>query len=362
MEKHNGKIGIREYVAMVILAIGTKLTDDTPALLFQKLDNTAWMTPIFTGLISIIPIYLLLKVISNYPHHNLMDIFQLVLGKPIGYLIVLLLWLIGTIAIILDSAIYTDIIGTMYFTKTPTIFIYIILMTVCAYGAKKGIEQIGSVAWAIIPYIKISLFIALILTFTKGNLNYIFPVFGPGKWEVVKESSLKLSIFADILYFGFILTSISSVKDFKKGTWISLTILMIEFPLEMLAYLSLFDYESVKLLNYPFHETIRYISIGFLTNMETFFFPFWVLASFVRFSVYLYLSAVIFGWLTKIKDFHYMIPTLASLIVILGMIPETPTFTISRMEDIIYNLISPSFFFLPVLLWIITNLRGGFIR
>lgn len=359
MEQHTGKIGIREYVAMVILAIGTKLADDTPAILFEKLENASWIAPFITGFISIIPIFLLLKVLSQYPNSNLMEILQITLGKPIGYLIVLLLWIMGLMANTLDSAIYTDIIGTMYFTETPTIFIYIVLMAVSGYGAKKGLEQIGSVAVSVITYIKVSLFIALILALFKGNFNFIFPIFGPGKWEVIKESSLKVSLFIDFIYLGVIASYVSSTKAFTRGTWISLIILIIEIPIAMLAYLSLFDYESVKLLNYPFHETIRYISLGFLTNIETFFFPFWLLASFVRFSIYLYISAVMFGWLFKIKNYEYLIPTFATLIVILGMIPESPTFTIADIKEKALNIATPTFFFLPLLLWIMMKIRGG---
>jgi spore germination protein KB len=359
MEQHKGKIGLKEYIAIIILTIGTKLADDTPAIIFDKLYTATWMLPIVTGLISIIPIYFLLRISSHYPKSNLMDICQRLFGKAVGYIIILLLWIIGMTAYTLDTAIYTDIIGTMYFTETPTIVIYMILMGVSAYGAKKGLEQIGSVAWAVFAYVMISLSIALILAFGNGNSHYLFPIFGPGKWEIVKESSLKLSIFCDFIYFGVIATNISSNKDYRKGTWISLVILIIVLPIAIMAYLILFDYESVKLLNYPFHETIRYISIGFLTSIETFFLPFWLVASFIRFSVYLYLSAIMFGWLFRIKNFEYLIPTLATLIVIVGMIPETPTFSVLDIKGKIMNLITPFFLILPILLWLLMKLRGG---
>jgi spore germination protein KB len=362
MEKHKGKIGLREYMAITLLAIGTKLADDTPAILFHNLENSAWMAPIIMGLIAIIPITLLLKVYTRYPNKNLMDILQILLGKHLGYLIILMLSVSGFAVNIIDTSIYTDIIGTMYFTETPTIFLYMILMAVSAYGAKKGIEQIGSVAWALLTYIKISLFIALILAMANGNFSYLFPIFGPGKWEIIKESSLKLALYADFLYLGVIASYISSTKDIKKGTWISLIIISIEFPLSIIAYLSLFDYESVKLLNYPFHETIRYISVGFLSNIETFFFPFWLVATFIRFSIYLYISSVMFGWLFKIKEFEYLIPTLATLMVIIGMIPETPTFSMGDIKEKIVNLSAPSFFFLPILLWIRSLMKGGSIN
>jgi spore germination protein KB len=359
MEQHKGKIGIREYIAIITMAIGTKLADDTPAILLNHLGNAAWMTPILSGALAFIPIMLLIRVFSKYPNQGLMDILQLLFGRYLGYFLVLNLWLVGMTLNAIDTAIYTDIIGTMYFTETPTLYIFIVLMAVSAYGAIKGLEQIGSIAWSVLPYLKVSLLIALVLALSKGSINHLFPLLGPGTWEIVKESSLKVSIYSDIFYLGMLAAYMSNTKELKKGTIISIVILLIEFPFALVCYISLFDYESAKLLNYPFHETIRYISLGFLTNIETFFFPFWLVASFVRFSIYLYISAIMFGWLFKIKQFESLIPIMATIIVIFGMAPETPTFSTAKIKEILLNLATPAFFLIPVFLWIRSKMKGG---
>lgn len=360
MEQQKGVIGIREYIAIIILTLGTKLTDDTPAILYNRLQNAAWMGIIISGILAIIPIYLLIKVLTLYPKKSLLDVINHLFGKYIGYLVILILWLIGSYAIIIDSAIYTDIIGTLYYISTPTIIIYLILMGVCAYGAKKGLEQIGSFAWAVLPYVKVSLFLVMVLTLKDGNLSFIFPIFGPGEWAVVKESSLKLSIYADLFYFALLVPYIKNAKDFRKGTWIAFGILIVELTIALAAYVILFDYVSVKFLNYPFHEAIRYIQFGFLDNIETFFLPFWLIATCLRFSVYLYLNGILFGKLFKIKEFEYVIPSLATLFLFIGMIPETPTFTIFYFRKHLLHLTTPVFFFMPIALWLMAKLKGDF--
>ena len=89
-------------------------------------------------------------------------------------------------------------------------------------------------------------------------------------------------------------------------------------------YIVLFD-TSVAGLGYPFHTAIRFITIGtFLSNVETLFFPIWLTATFIRFSAFLYLCALMFGHLFKIKDFEFLIPSLATLYLLIGMIPESP--------------------------------------
>ncbi|MFS0600424.1 GerAB/ArcD/ProY family transporter [Peribacillus frigoritolerans] len=352
------KIGIKEFIAIFILSIGPKLTDDTPAILYGYLENAAWMTPIIIGVISIIPIYFLTKVITLYQRKSLIDIIIHLFGKYIGFFLLFILWIIQSYGIIIDSATYTDIIGTMYFTNTPTLVAYALLMAISAYGAKKGLEHIGSFAWTVFTLIKVSTFIVFIMTFVQGNFDYAFPIFGPGKWEIIKESTTHLSLLIDFLYLGLIVPFIKSSSDYKKGTWFALAFLITEFSIALIGYVILFDHEAVKMFNYPFHESIRYIQFGFLTNIEFLFFPFWIVSSFVRFAFYLYLNALLFGGIFKIKQFEYIIPTLATLFVFLGMIPENPTFIIFHLRENFLHLITPVFFLLPCLLWVMAKLKG----
>ena len=137
MKQQEGKLGIREYAAIAILMVGSKAMEDTPAMLYAHVKSAAWMVPIITGAI-FIPLYLLLKTFSVHQSKNLFQLIQHLFGKYIGYFICLAIFLINSAAISFDSRTYTDIIRTYYFTTTPNLIIYALLMSVCAYGAKKG--------------------------------------------------------------------------------------------------------------------------------------------------------------------------------------------------------------------------------
>ncbi|RFU66396.1 hypothetical protein D0469_17340 [Peribacillus saganii] len=361
IDNNKGKIGIKEYSAILMMMVGTKLSDDTPALLFDDLESSAWMIPILSGLIIFLPVFLLNKLLSHFENKNLHEIHKSLVGRHIGFLISLLLWLIGSVAIVIDTRSYVDIIKTMYFPATPTIIIYFVLMAACVFGAKKGIEAIGSVAYLLIYIVIGFLFLAFILVIPDADFSKIFPVFGSGPREIMKESILNTAIYVDILYMALIFPYVARVKDYKKGTWFVLIFLMVELSLAFLIYLALFDYIPVKMMNYPFHETIRYITLGeFLTNIETLFFPIWLIASFVRFSIYLYINALLFGGLFRIKSFEYIIPSLALVFLCVGMLLEPPTYTIFTLRRYLFNFLSPLFFFLPILLWLIASLKGEF--
>ena len=360
MKQNKGKIGIKEYVAIIFLTVGTKLSDETPAIIFENAKNAGWMAVLLMGAMSILPVLLMIKVFSVHRDKNLHEVIIHLFGRFFGTIISCLLLVGGTAALTVDSGVYVDIIATMYFTKTPPIVIYGVLMLVCAYGAKRGIEQIGAMSWLLLPYIKITLFTALLFTFKGGNIGFLFPLWGESKLEIVKASAKNVSIFADFLFLGLIAPLVANFKDFKKGTLIALGFVTIELSLALVSFIMLFDHTTAEMLSYPFHETIRYIQIGFLTNVETIFFPFWLVATFVRFSFYLYLSAVVLGGILKIKEFEYLIPLLTVIIVLIGIAPESPSITLYTMRQNILIALSPVFMGLPPLMWLLAKIRGDF--
>ncbi|MFD1851478.1 GerAB/ArcD/ProY family transporter [Oceanobacillus bengalensis] len=355
-----GKIGIKEFVAIVVIMIGTKITDDTTALLFKPLLNAAWMVPVINGILAIIPVALLMKVSTHYENKDLIDVSYHLFGKYIAFFVLFILWFIGFCFIVVDTAIYTDIIGTMYYLRTPSIVIYGLLMFVCAYGARKGLENIGSVAWTVYPYLQASLFVTLLITFSQGSTNFLFPLFGPGALEVIKESSFTISIYMDILYVFILFPYVNRTKDFKKGTWIAFALIAINMALALISYIMLFDYHSVAMQSYPYHEALRTINFAFLTNLESFIFPFWLIGSFVKFTAYLYINLLLFAKLVKIEQFKYLIPTFATLIVFLGLIAENPAVTMHQLKQTIAYITSPMFFALPILFWIVAKWKGEF--
>lgn len=360
MKQNKGQIGLKEYIAIIALTLGTKLSDDTPAIIFENAKNAGWIAVILIGIMAFIPIILLMKVFSAHKDKNLHEVILHLFGKFIGNIISILILIIGTAALIVDSGVYVDIIATMYFTTTPVSIIYAILMIVCAYGAKRGIEQIGSVSWLLLPYLKLTLLVAVFFSFKEGDLGFIFPIWGEGKLEILKSTVKNVSIFSDFLFIGLIAPLVTSFKDFKRGTIIALVLVTLEISIAMVTFVLLFDYTTAEMLNYPFHETIRYIQIGFLANVETLFFPFWLVATFIRFAFYLYICAVLLGGILKIKEFEYLIPLLTAIIVLIGLAPDSPSIVLYTMRQKILMLLSPAFMFLPPIMWLIAKIRGDF--
>nr|WP_295971357.1 GerAB/ArcD/ProY family transporter [uncultured Bacillus sp.] len=360
MKQQPGKLGIREYISILILTVGAKLAEDTPSILYSHVQNAAWMIPIISGAIFFVPFFLLIKTLAIYEDKNLFELIKQLLGKFAGFIICLYIFLVNSAAISFDSRTYSKVIRTYYFTTTPDIIIYGILMFISAYGAKKGIQHIGSVSYIVVFYVIFSFSLALILCIRDANISAIFPILGTGAPDISIASIRNLSLFADFFILCAIVPYISSFKDFQKGTWIAYLYIIFELSIAILVFLSLFDV-TLSETEYPFHAAIRYISFGrFLSNVEILFLPIWLMAAFIRFSGFLYINALMFGYLFKIKDFEYLIPSLAIIYLFIGMIPETSMDVSLEFKEPIQFIAGSSYTLLCIILWLAALIKGEF--
>ncbi|WP_066306829.1 GerAB/ArcD/ProY family transporter [Bacillus sp. FJAT-29814] len=362
MKQKPVKLGIREYVAIAILMAGARATEDTPANLYQKVENAAWMVPLLSSALFFIPLYLLLKTMSLFQGKNMFVVMNKLLGKYVGFTVGLIIFVISSSAISFDSRTYTNIIRTYYFNTTPVLVLYAILIAICAYGAKKGIQHVGSASVLIVFWVICSLAFALLLSIQDSTLQSVLPILGPGILEIIKTTPSSLAIFADFFLLTMLVPYFKSNKEFQKGTWIAYVFVSVQISASVFFIICFFD-QSLGGLGYPFHTLIRYISLGtYIPNIEIFFFAIWIMGAIIRFTAFLYLTALIFGQLFKIKDFEYLIPSIATIYLLIGLIPESPVETIVHLKSSIRALAGPMFAAISLILWLAALAKGEFKR
>lgn len=360
MNQQPDKLGIREFVSIAILMVGAKATEDTPSILYYKTQNAAWMIPLLSACLFFIPLYFLIKTMTIYQGENLFSVINKILGKYLGFFVCLVIFLISSFAISVDTRTYTNIIRSFYYTTTPNLIIYVLLMVICAYGAKKGLQHVGSVSYLIVFVSVISLYIALGISTQHSNIQSIFPIWGPGKLEILKQSSLKLTLFADFFLLTMVIPYIKSNKVFKNGIWIAYVYVSLQISVATLIFICMFD-ASLGGIAYPFHTDIRFISLGeYIPNVEIIFFIIWIMTAFIRFTAFLYINAVMFGYLFKIKDFEFLIPSLTAIYLLIGSIPESPMSIGTKIKPLITNVAGPMFASIAIIIWLVALLKGEF--
>ncbi|WP_456273287.1 GerAB/ArcD/ProY family transporter [Bacillus sp. AK031] len=356
------RLGTRELFALITITLGIKFTDMTATLLYKETAQAAWMIPLISGMIMVIPLICILILLKHYGDRNIIDITYKVTGKFFGFLIGMTLFLIAYSSTVIDSRSYVDIMNTMYFPSTSSIHLYFVLVGSSYYLANRGLLAIGRTAWITFPYIKVSLFFIIILLWSELYFGYMFPIAGHGLKKIAVQGASYASITSDLLFFSILFPFFKSYKSFKKATLLGLGVSIVELMVFFAVFIMYFDYPSIEFIAYPFHEITRMVTFGrYVSHIEALFFAFWSVASLIRFAVYLYISTAFFGYTAKIKEFEPLILPFAVLAIMLGLLPENVAQNVLLLRnDIILMITSVLIFLIPVTLLIVAKLRGEF--
>lgn len=356
------KLGTRELFALITITLGIKFTDMTATLLYKETAQAAWMIPIISGAIMLVPLFCILKLVEHFKDKNLIEITYKVTGKFFGFLIGMVLFLIAYSATVIDSRSYVDIISTMYFPATSTIHLYFVLIGSSYFLANRGLLAIGRTAWITFPYVKVSLFFIIILLWNELYFGYLFPIAGYGLEKVALQGASYASITSDLLFFSILYPFFKNYKSYKKATLLGLAVSTLELVIFFVVYIAYFDFPSIEFIAYPFHEISRMVTFGrYVSHIESLFFAFWSVASLIRFAVYLYISTAIFAYTSKIKEFEPLILPFAVLTIMIGLLPENVIQNVLLLRsNVVLMGTSMLLFIIPVMLLLTAKLRGEF--
>ena len=180
---------------------------DTSYFAYKIRANAAWILPIVSGLIILVPFLFLLSLLKLYKSKSLIDIVYHLTGKFFGFVIVLSLLLISFEYLIISTRDYTDILSTMFYLKTPMKYLLIMLIVSSIYIASKGINVVGSLCWFTYPILQVVVLFLITTIWKQLDFNYLFPFGGPGIKLILKEGFTYTSIVASYYTYNLLPTS-----------------------------------------------------------------------------------------------------------------------------------------------------------
>jgi spore germination protein KB len=357
------QVGFRELFSIVVITLSLKATDMSTVFVFRDGLNAAWMIVICSFLLILPSLFLLNHVLKKYQCKNILEVTQLTLGKPFAFVIAFILLCFTLLNTASDSRSYLTQLTTINFPNTPMFILYLCFLTICAWGAKKGWESVGSIAWAVFPYLMLTIVLLIFLMLKEAHFNRIFPLFGTGMLEVAKASFGYTALFSEPFILAMMYPFVKNHGTYTKSLYTSLLLAVFIMVLFYLSYLCMFDFRSVEKITYPFNEAIRFVNFGrYIMNIETFFITLWLIATVVKFTVYIYIVCKIFGFLFQIKEFEYSIMPITLLILIIAMIPENNEVNMMVIRTSVSTYLKYFLLFLPPLLWVGSKIKEGRMR
>ena len=149
------QVGFREFFSIIVITLSLKATDMSTVFVFRDGLNAAWMIMIGSFLLILPSLFLLNHVLKKYQCKNILEVTQLTLGKPFAFVIAFILLCFTLLNTASDSRSYLTQLTTINFPNTPMFILYLCFLMICMWGAKKGWESVGAIAWAVFPYLMI---------------------------------------------------------------------------------------------------------------------------------------------------------------------------------------------------------------
>lgn len=360
LKQVDGKIGIREYFAVVVFCIASKASDNTPTLLLKTGENATWLLCIISGIIAIFPNIIILSLLKSYKDKNLIEIIYLVFGKYLGFIFSLILAAAIFASLTINTRSTVNILNIFYFPNTPPLINYAVLVGVSWFIANRGFEAIGRASLLFLPYAILSILLLMASVYKELNLSSIYPIAGPGAANLLKGGFLYSSVFYDIIFFSLFFPFTRTYKDFAISTFLGLLFSIATVSLFCFTASSLYGYTELNLLNYPFQTLARASHIGtYVNNIDAIYLIMWVIGITLHFAIYLYALAVTIGYMFKFYDFEKLLIPCVLIIPVIGIIPKNNIQVTFVLRDLLLKSASFFYFIFPFILFFISKLRGG---
>ncbi|MDU0414667.1 GerAB/ArcD/ProY family transporter [Bacillus paralicheniformis] len=308
------------FVLIVLFELSSSL------LIFpgQSAEQDAWIAILF-GTVGGLALFMMHHFFYQVnpdasPYETLMSIF----GKPVG-------WGLSFIYIVYYCYIaarvlrdFGEMLLTSAYPNTPIIFANGLLIAVCIFTVRKGIEVLarsGELLFGIMFWLAV---IGLILIVSSGLIKpkELLPIFGNGPgpmFHAVFTQTLYFP-FGEIIVFTLILPYLKEKKQAKKAGLLGIAISGIILAFNVALNISVLGVDLNMRSRFPLLSTIQTIQVAeFLDRLDVFFMLVLVIGGFFKMSIFMYAVTEGVTVLFKLKNPSKIVHVIGIIILILSV-------------------------------------------
>ncbi|MFD6440836.1 endospore germination permease [Peribacillus sp. NPDC060186] len=336
MEK--GKISSLQMAFMMYPTIVATAILGVPSITAKYAETDLWLSPILAALIGYLTVYIAIKLHKLYPKQTVIQfseqIIGLIPGKILGFLF--LFFYIQTTGLILRA--YGEFVVDSFLFKTPISVIMALMVLLCAFIVRGGIEVLGRAAQLFVPVFIFPIFILILLLIPDIEFKNIFPILGNGIMPPIKGAIVPGGWFSEFFLMIFLLPFLADKKKgMKHGMMTVFAVMMTLIVVNLMVLFVLGSTTSTKF--YPLMNASRYISVtAFFEHVESAVMAVWIVGTFVKISVFYYASAIGSAQWLNLSDYRPVVWPIGILIVIFSFWSLPSSMDVSRNDINVFPL------------------------
>ncbi|GAA3403659.1 endospore germination permease [Paenibacillus hodogayensis] len=287
-----------------------------PSITTRLSGRDMWMTPIVVIGVGYLAVWLAWRLHRLSPdgtfHTLLENVFGKMVGKTLGLLFIV--FQLHILSFVVRD--YGEFIVLNFFFKTPVVVVIGMMLALCVWALRAGIEvlaRIGQLFVPLITFITILIFALLIPELDPGK---VMPLLERGFEPVFKGSLVVGGWFCQLFLMVYLLPNVKDSRTaLKWGMWAATGIgaVMLVTNLALLMLLG----ESTSHYVYPVYTAARYIAIAdFFEHVESMIMMVWVLGEFIKIGIHLYAVSIGLAQCLQLKKTDALIVPLGLLLLL----------------------------------------------
>ncbi|WP_413379138.1 GerAB/ArcD/ProY family transporter [Alkalihalobacillus sp. 1P02AB] len=299
-----------------------------PRGLAQDVGTTdGWLTILISGVISMIIVYLFVRVQVHFPGQNYFEFINFGKMKKWPSMFLSLLFLLYFFILIpFQVRIFGVAIKMYLLDQTPLEVIIGSMLVVVFYAVSKGVQGIVHINLMYLPIILFVLLLGFVLNVGELNLSTFLPLFSEGIIPVIKGIPVTMYSFIGVFCLLFLM---GSLKPLPLRAWqinIGMLIVIVIHLLYFLVSVAIFSLEALKIITFPTIELFKEIEVpgGFFERIESVFITMWVMSIFTTLTLEVIMAQLLIkGVLFKKKKNLWVSGVIAFLIYMMAFIPSS---------------------------------------
>ncbi|TDL72325.1 hypothetical protein E2R56_18025 [Rhodococcus qingshengii] len=325
-----------------------------PNVVQKTAKGDGWISPLFAGVAVQVMLVIYWQLLKRFPNLIYTEITQKILGRFLGKLINLVIYMNFILVGGLVTILFIKIINLWLLPLTPNWIISILILTACIYLAVSDLRIIARFFVLATSLILLLMFTSLLSWFTPKEFQYILPIGSSGIKNILLGTNNSLLA---MLGFEGLLFTFPFIIDNKKGVLktVSISNIFIVIFYTYFIFLSLISFSTDQLaqMREPILNLLRGITYKMVDRVDLIFLSIWIVPMVTSIIAYLFFASKSMN--VKKKNYPRVVLMNGFIIFLITLIPHNDATTTLFNKYVTY-LSYAVVFIIPTLLLILSFL------
>lgn len=353
-----GKFGVQEAICLVVIVNTTKVFFTSPAVLVRSVGTTGWYMTLVSAATAMIGFSFVCRLLERFPGKNIVEIFEISLGRYIGFIFSMLLAVLFAFNAASMLREFIEVLKVYVLPMTPPSFIVGIFVAGTLIVSILGLESLVRFSKLFAYMLLISFIAVLVLSWRNFEFHRMFPIFGYGVQKTIAIGASRSSVYGDVVILAVIAGSLQGVKHIRKAGYIGIAISGLLISAALLAHILTFPYYVAMEATSPMYEMTELINWGrFFQRLDPLFLFVWNIGTLISITAMFYVAVSIYCKAFRIQDMKpLLLPSSITLFAGAMLAPD--------LTSVVLQYVNTSrqygwiiFFVLPIISLIIASIR-----